>query len=154
MLKYAIIFAVISLVAGLLGFGGVAAQRQPLHPLRRAAGPAEAVSYKAEVEVHTPPPHGGLRETPVSQVPDEIFPYLLATRYCESDLLCGEVVRLFGDLPPGYRRVRAIEEVDPRQHRLQAGQHLLDDHRAAGVRAEAPACAATSRTWASPSAAR
>ncbi|MDB5900560.1 MAG: hypothetical protein JWP41_4162 [Ramlibacter sp.] len=68
------------------------------------------VSYKAEVEVHTPAPDTALRETPVGEVPDDIFPYLLATRYCESDVLCGEVVRMFGELPPGYGRVRAIEE--------------------------------------------
>lgn len=67
------------------------------------------VSYKAEVEVHTPPPDTALRETPVGQVPDDIFPYLLATRYCESDVLSGEVVRMFGALPPGFARVRAIE---------------------------------------------
>lgn len=68
------------------------------------------VHYKAEVEVHTPAPDPTLRERPVGQVPDEIFPYLLATRYCESDVLCGEVVRMFGHLPPGFARVRAIEE--------------------------------------------
>jgi transglutaminase-like putative cysteine protease len=68
------------------------------------------VSYKAEVEVHTPPPDTTLRETPVGQVPDDIFPYLLATRYCESDVLCSQVVRMFGAIPPGYARVRAIEE--------------------------------------------
>lgn len=68
------------------------------------------VSYKAEVEVHTPPPDTTLRETPVGQVPDEILPYLLATRYCESDLMCNEALRLFGHLPPGYARVRAIED--------------------------------------------
>jgi transglutaminase-like putative cysteine protease len=67
------------------------------------------VNYKAEVEVHTPPPDTTLAERPVGQVPDEIFPYLLATRYCESDLLSGEVVRLFGELAPGYGRVKAIE---------------------------------------------
>lgn len=68
------------------------------------------VHYKAEVEVHTPAPDTTLRERPVGQVPDDILPYLLATRYCESDVLCGEVVRMFGHLPPGYSRVRAIEE--------------------------------------------
>jgi transglutaminase-like putative cysteine protease len=66
------------------------------------------VSYKAEVEVHTPPAEPGLRETPVGEVPDEIFPYLLATRYCESDLLCGEVVGLFGEMPSGHERVVAV----------------------------------------------
>jgi transglutaminase-like putative cysteine protease len=69
-----------------------------------------SVRYKAEVEVHTPAPDTSQRETPVSQVPDDIFPYLLATRYCESDVLCNEVVRMFGNLPSGYARVRAIEE--------------------------------------------
>ena len=68
------------------------------------------VEYKAEVEVNTPPPDTSLRERPVAQVPDDIFPYLLATRYCESDVLCGEAVRLFGELPAGYGRVRAVEE--------------------------------------------
>ena len=74
-----------------------------------APGPL-SVQYKAEVEVHTPPPDVTLRELPVAQVPDDIFPYLLATRYCESDVLCNEVVRMFGNHPTGYARVRAIEE--------------------------------------------
>ena len=68
------------------------------------------VNYKAEVEVHTAPPDSSLHETPVGQVPDDIFPYLLATRYCESDVLCSEGIRLFGTIPPGFGRVRAIEE--------------------------------------------
>jgi transglutaminase-like putative cysteine protease len=68
------------------------------------------VQYKAEVEVHTEPPQPQLVETPVGKVPDELFPYLLATRYCESDVLCGEVIRMFGDVPAGFGRVRAIEE--------------------------------------------
>jgi transglutaminase-like putative cysteine protease len=68
------------------------------------------VSYQAEVEVNTLQPDAGLRETPVGQVPDEIFPYLLATRYCESDVLGNEAFRLFGQVAPGYARVRAIEE--------------------------------------------
>jgi transglutaminase-like putative cysteine protease len=69
-----------------------------------------SVRYKAEVEVHTTAPDPSLRETPVGEVPDEVFTYLLATRYCESDVLCGEVIRMFGDVPPGCARVRAIEE--------------------------------------------
>jgi transglutaminase-like putative cysteine protease len=66
------------------------------------------VCYKAEVEVRTCEPSATLRETPVAEVPDEIFPYLLATRYCESDVLCGEVVRMFGHIAPGIRRVHAV----------------------------------------------
>ncbi|HVE52280.1 MAG TPA: transglutaminase family protein [Ramlibacter sp.] len=79
------------------------------------------VAYKAEVEVHTPPADTRLRELPVGQVPDEIFPYLLATRYCESDVLCGDVLRLFGQLPPGFARVRAIEEWIRSEIRYQPG---------------------------------
>ena len=79
------------------------------------------VAYKAEVEVHTPAPDATLRELPVGQVPDEIFPYLLATRYCESDVLCGEVHRMFGHLPSGHARVRAVEEWIRREIRYQPG---------------------------------
>jgi transglutaminase-like putative cysteine protease len=68
------------------------------------------VDYKAEVEVHTEAPDTSLTERPVGRVPDDIIPYLLATRYCESDVLCSEVVKLFGHWPPGYSRVKAIEE--------------------------------------------
>lgn len=67
------------------------------------------VRYKAEVEVHPPLADEALRETPVGQVPGEIFPYLLATRYCESDVLAPQVLRRFGNIAPGYARVRAIE---------------------------------------------
>lgn len=80
-----------------------------------------SVSYKAEVEVHTPPPDSTLQETPVTAVPDDIFPYLLATRYCESDVLCGEVVRMFGELPAGYARLRAVEDWIRREIRYQPG---------------------------------
>jgi transglutaminase-like putative cysteine protease len=90
--------------------------------IRFDAGPGPLqVSYKAEVEVHTPEPDTSLRETPVGQVPDEIFPYLLATRYCESDVLCGEVVRMFGHLPPGYARVRSVVDWIRREIRYQPG---------------------------------
>lgn len=68
------------------------------------------VDYKAEVEVHTPPPDTSLSERRVADVPDDIIPYLLATRYCESDVLCNEVVRMFGHLPSGYARVKAIAD--------------------------------------------
>jgi transglutaminase-like putative cysteine protease len=68
------------------------------------------VTYKAEVEVYTQAPDPTLRELPVGEVPDEIFPYLMATRYCESDVLCAEVAKMFGELPPGYSRVKAIEQ--------------------------------------------
>lgn len=68
------------------------------------------VNYQAEVEVHTSPMPDDLPETPVRDVPDALFRYLLPTRYCESDVLCSAVQKMFGHLPPGLSRVRAIEQ--------------------------------------------
>lgn len=68
------------------------------------------VNYKADVRVHAKEPPPPLAEVPVGQVPDGIFPYLLATRYCESDLLCLEAQRIFGHLPPGLERVRGVAD--------------------------------------------
>jgi len=66
------------------------------------------VNYKAEVEVHTVNVDEHLPETPVGQVPDAIFRYLMATRYCESDRLVNAAQQLFGQEPPGISRVRKI----------------------------------------------
>ena len=66
------------------------------------------VDYKADVEVFSEHIDEHLPETPVSQVPDAIFHYLMPTRYCESDLLSAEAQRLFGNEPPGISRVRRL----------------------------------------------
>ncbi len=66
------------------------------------------VDYKADVEVYSEPVDEHLAETPVGEVPDNVFPYLMATRYCESDLLAGTAQQLFGREAPGIGRVRKI----------------------------------------------
>ncbi|HWI83528.1 transglutaminase family protein [Ramlibacter sp.] len=66
------------------------------------------VNYKADVEVHSQSVDEHLPEVPVGQLPDDIFHYLLPTRYCESDLLGPQAQRLFGHEPAGISRVRAI----------------------------------------------
>lgn len=66
------------------------------------------VDYKAEVEVHSEHVADDLQETPVGQVPDEIFHYLMQSRYCESDVLGNVAQQMFGGLPPGISRVRSI----------------------------------------------
>ncbi|MES2937416.1 MAG: transglutaminase family protein [Pseudomonadota bacterium] len=66
------------------------------------------VNYKAEVEVHNELPDPALPEVPVSRVPDDIFRYLLPTRYCESDVLGSAAQKMFGQLPQGLARVRKI----------------------------------------------
>ena len=47
-------------------------------------------------------------ETPVVSLPHDVLMYLLPSRYCESDLLAPEALRLFGHFAPGWPRVQAI----------------------------------------------
>ncbi|HEX4770279.1 MAG TPA: transglutaminase family protein [Bryobacteraceae bacterium] len=48
------------------------------------------------------------REVPVHELPTDVLRYLLASRYCEVDLLSGIAVDLFGNTKPGWERVQAI----------------------------------------------
>ncbi|MDQ6665951.1 MAG: transglutaminase family protein, partial [Acidobacteriota bacterium] len=45
---------------------------------------------------------------PVENLPVEVLRYLLASRYCEVDLLSNTAVELFADTKPGWERVQAI----------------------------------------------
>lgn len=45
---------------------------------------------------------------PVGDLPPETLQFLTPSRYCESDVLAAEAMRLFGDTPPGWARVQAI----------------------------------------------
>ncbi|MDN5571505.1 MAG: transglutaminase family protein [Propionibacteriaceae bacterium] len=49
-------------------------------------------------------------QTPIEELPDEALPFLLPSRYCQSDVLSRDAWTLFGDLEPGYRRVQAISD--------------------------------------------
>ena len=68
-----------------------------------------SVNYHANVELITTPAPLQLDEAPVSQVPDEALRHLMPSRYCESDILSRAAQQLFGHLPRGLSRVRAIE---------------------------------------------
>nr|WP_112310064.1 transglutaminase family protein [Pseudogemmobacter bohemicus] len=48
------------------------------------------------------------RECSVSDLPDEALGYLLASRYCETDLMMAQAWELFGNVASGWTRVRAI----------------------------------------------
>lgn len=48
------------------------------------------------------------RELPVEELPAETLRFLLASRYCEVDLLSNTAVELFGDAPRGWERVQSI----------------------------------------------
>ena len=45
---------------------------------------------------------------PIEDLPLEALPFLVASRYCESDLLSNEAWRLFGDVTPGWSRAQAV----------------------------------------------
>ena len=47
-------------------------------------------------------------QDPVQDLPDETLVFLLASRYCETDLLSQTAWSLFGGTAPGYPRVQAI----------------------------------------------
>jgi transglutaminase-like putative cysteine protease len=48
------------------------------------------------------------QEIPVGDLPTDTLRYLLASRYCEVDLLSNVASELFGSVPQGYGRVQAI----------------------------------------------
>ena len=54
------------------------------------------------------PQNFSAREIPIEHLPTEALQFLLASRYCEVDLLSNTAAELFGHLPPGWNRVQAI----------------------------------------------
>jgi transglutaminase-like putative cysteine protease len=46
----------------------------------------------------------------VEDLPPEVLPYLLGSRYCEVDRLSAVAWDLFGKTPPGYARVQAVND--------------------------------------------
>lgn len=54
------------------------------------------------------PVEPGAAQVPVEELPELCYPYLRASRYCESDLLAPMAWSLFGATPPGWERVQAI----------------------------------------------
>ena len=54
------------------------------------------------------PQNPAARELPVGELPAETLRFLLASRYCEVDLLSNTAADLFGEIPPGWARVEAI----------------------------------------------
>ncbi len=73
------------------------------------AGPL-SVNYQATVELRPQAPAEGLQEVSVSNVPDEVWRYLMPSRYCESDVMSRSAQQIFGRMAPGYERVKAVTE--------------------------------------------
>src|SRR6202167_1799800 len=47
-------------------------------------------------------------EAQIDQLPPNVLPYLMNSRYCEVDLLCNTAAELFWDAPRGWGRVQAV----------------------------------------------
>src|SRR5579862_3684187 len=48
------------------------------------------------------------RQVAIEDLPSDVLRYLLASRYCESDLLSASACELFGNVPKGWQKVQAI----------------------------------------------
>jgi transglutaminase-like putative cysteine protease len=69
------------------------------------------VDYTASVLVdHYWAEPATLPELAIAELPREVLPYLLPSRYCESDKLFHFANANFGQLPRGYHRVQAISD--------------------------------------------
>ncbi|MFT4247954.1 MAG: transglutaminase family protein [Pseudomonas sp.] len=69
------------------------------------------------------------RETPVDALPDDALVFLLASRYCETDLLVQQAWQLFGHVAPGWSRVQAI--CDHVHRSIRFGYEHADSRRGA-----------------------
>jgi transglutaminase-like putative cysteine protease len=78
----------------------------------RLEAPAGALRMTADAimeDCGTPEPAASCAEEhAVRDLPADTLQYLLASRYCETDLLMNDAWHLFGHLAPGWSRVQAI----------------------------------------------
>ncbi len=78
----------------------------------RVLAPAGALRVFTDALVNDSGAHDpvalGAPQTPVEDLPDDVLRFLLASRYCEADLLMPIAWQLFANTPPGWGRVQAI----------------------------------------------
>ena len=67
-----------------------------------------SVRYQATVDLDPPAVDELAPEIPLAEVPGAVLPYVMASKYCEADLLFALACREFGRLAPGYRRVQSV----------------------------------------------
>ncbi len=61
-----------------------------------------------DFDAHPDPQIPSARQHAISDLPDDVLSYLLASRYCDSDTLTAEAWSLFGHTAEGWARVQAI----------------------------------------------
>ena len=86
-----------------------ASTRTRIFRLNAFQGPL-ALTYSATVEIeHLISNPYEVFEIPVTDLPDEVLPYLYPSRYCQSDRFATLAMSQFGHLPRGYQRVDALQ---------------------------------------------
>ena len=89
----------------------------------RLMAPAGPITFSADFEIaDTGAPdiqNWSARQVPVADLPAEALPFILASRYCETDLMSDLAWSLFGHLPEGWPRIQAI--VDYAHQRIRFG---------------------------------
>lgn len=66
---------------------------------------------------------------PIEDLPDDVLPFLLTSRYCEVDKLSDIAWQLFGDTQPGWGRAQAIVEWVHKH--ITFGYHFADSTKSA-----------------------
>ncbi len=68
------------------------------------------IRYEADVEVSADVDavDPDATQPPIADLPDDVLLYTLASRYCDSDRLANTAWGLFGGVPQGWERVRAV----------------------------------------------
>ena len=120
------------------------ASLRPYHDLfgnlaHRLVAPAGPTTFRADFVIEDPGLPDAVDPTaaehPIDDLPDAVLTYLLASRYCETELLSPMAWSLFGQTQPGWARVQAI--VDYVHDRISFGyQHARPTRTAAEAHAE------------------
>jgi transglutaminase-like putative cysteine protease len=105
----------------------------------RLLAPAGPTTFRADFVVadsgQPDPTAPGAIQHPVEDLPDDVIPFLLGSRYCETELLSPLAWSLFGQTEPGWARVQAI--VDYVHDRIGFGyQHARPTRTAAEAHEE------------------
>jgi transglutaminase-like putative cysteine protease len=67
-----------------------------------------SIRYQCSAQVRRAPAATALQETPVSDLPLDVLPFLSGSRYVESELIFQDAVRWIGTFDRGYSRVARI----------------------------------------------
>lgn len=99
----------------------------------RIVAPAGRITMAADFVVRDSGLHEPVapqaRQLPIAELPEEVMPFLLGSRYCDTDRLATTAWELFGKTPEGWTRVQTI--VDYVHERLRFDYMRADATRSA-----------------------